>query len=190
MLLQREDKGIDMIWYALRETVNGVESMACKRRRHDPLVVRLVQCLVYRRVVEASVDPVDEHIRKGNEQGELEEVVPQSGAVGSGVIHFGVAANFEEETGGGKGGNARHRLHGLLNLKAYLVFDVFGVLEGGFVKDKHVRQACDNKIQYDSEDPKRRSMLALSSRFPYSPGCILWVKAAYQVIRNKENVCL
>jgi len=40
--LHGEEKGKDVVWNALREAIEGVEGVACKRRRHNPLVVRLV----------------------------------------------------------------------------------------------------------------------------------------------------
>lgn len=40
--LQREDEWEDMIRYALRESVYGMECMARIRRRHNPPVMRLV----------------------------------------------------------------------------------------------------------------------------------------------------
>ena len=52
-----------------------MESMRRKRCRHNPLVVWLVQTLVYGRVVQATVNPVDAEIRERDEQRELNEAV-------------------------------------------------------------------------------------------------------------------
>jgi hypothetical protein len=45
-LLEWEDEGKQMVRQALRISVKRVESVRCVRRRHDPLVVRLVEVLV------------------------------------------------------------------------------------------------------------------------------------------------
>lgn len=45
-LLQWEDKWKDVVWKALHETVDGIESDRCVRSGHDPFVVRLVQMLI------------------------------------------------------------------------------------------------------------------------------------------------
>ena len=49
--------------------------MACKWRRHDPLVMRFMQLLVDQRVVQAPVDPIDAEVGEEDEQGKLEEVI-------------------------------------------------------------------------------------------------------------------
>lgn len=66
-LLQRENKGEDMVRHTLRPAIQWVESMACVRCRHDPFVMWLMQSLVHQRMVQPSVNPVDEEIRKQNE---------------------------------------------------------------------------------------------------------------------------
>lgn len=53
-----------------------MESVRGERRGHDPLVVRLVQLLVEHRVVQGTVDPVDEEVGEADEEGELEKQVP------------------------------------------------------------------------------------------------------------------
>ena len=50
-LLKRKNKGENMVRRALGESVQWVESMASKWCRHDPFMMRLVQCLVCHRVV-------------------------------------------------------------------------------------------------------------------------------------------
>lgn len=70
-LLKWKDKREKMIRYALRESINWVESMGGKRSWHDPLVVWLVEVLVYQRMMQSSVDPVDEVVGKRNEEREL-----------------------------------------------------------------------------------------------------------------------
>ena len=55
-LLQRKKIRVDVIGYALRETVYWVKGMACIRSGHDPFVMRFVQDLVQFWVVQTPVD--------------------------------------------------------------------------------------------------------------------------------------
>ena len=98
-LLQREDEGEHVVGDALRKPVDGVESVAGVGRRHDPLVVRLVQVLVDGRVVKTAVDPVDAEIGEHDEERELEEVVPPAGPLGRRVVQERVAAHFGDQEG-------------------------------------------------------------------------------------------
>ena len=45
--------------------------MARIRRRHDPLVVRLMKDLVHPRTMQTPVDPIYEEIREGDEEWNL-----------------------------------------------------------------------------------------------------------------------
>ena len=65
-----------MVRKALSETIQGMESVGSKWSWRNPLVVRLVQALVYQWVVQVSVNPVDAVVREADEQGILKEVVP------------------------------------------------------------------------------------------------------------------
>ena len=75
-----------MIRHTLRETVHGVEGVTRKRRRHDPLVMGLMQRPVYLRMVQSPMDPVDEQIREADKEGKLQEVVQSKRCVGGGVV--------------------------------------------------------------------------------------------------------
>lgn len=75
-----------MVRQALGETVHGVEGVARKRRRHDPLVMRLVQRLVYLRMVQTPVDPVDEEIREADKEGELQKIVESKRCIGGCIV--------------------------------------------------------------------------------------------------------
>lgn len=75
-LLQREEEGEDVVRQRLSVAVERVESVRGEWRRHDPLVVRLVQLLVNHGVVQAAVNPVDEEVGEADEEGELEKQVP------------------------------------------------------------------------------------------------------------------
>lgn len=71
--------------------------MRCEGARHDPLVVRLVQGLVNRRVVQATVDPVDAEIGERDEQRELNEAVAPERLIRERVIEFCVTTDFRDQ---------------------------------------------------------------------------------------------
>jgi len=101
-LVKREEEGEDVVRYALREAVQRVKCVAGERSGHNPFVVRLVQAFVDHLVMQTAVDPVDKAVGEGDEEGELQDVVPEARTVSGGVVHFGVAADFEEEGGNSK----------------------------------------------------------------------------------------
>jgi len=103
--------------------------------------------LVYALVVESAVDPVDEAIGEGDEEGELHNVVPQPWPVGGGIVHFAVAADFEEEGGHGEQSHERHGVAGGFDLEEDLAFEVFGVFEVCFVEDEVVGECCEDKVE-------------------------------------------
>lgn len=57
--MQGEDEREEVVWQALRVAIEWVEGDARVGRWHDPFVVGFVQVLVYERVVQAAMDPVD-----------------------------------------------------------------------------------------------------------------------------------
>ena len=69
--------------------------MACIRRGHNPLVVRLMKALVNERVVEVAMDPVDAEVGKEQEDRELSDCVPQSWTLIDGIVKLAVATNFK-----------------------------------------------------------------------------------------------
>ena len=152
-LLQREDEWEDVVWETLGPAVDGMEGMRGVRRRHDPLVVRLVQAFVDQGMMQATVDPVDEEIGEHEEERELENVVKREGRIVQRVVHLSVAHDFHEEEGRSEGGQSGHRLHGLLNLHAHLVLEVLRVVEGGFVEDIVVGESGEAEVDEEAEDP-------------------------------------
>lgn len=80
-LLKWKDEWKQMIRYTLREPVHRVERMACIRRGHDPFVMGLVQGLIYPRMVQSSVDPVNAQVSEADEQRKLEVVVEREGGI-------------------------------------------------------------------------------------------------------------
>lgn len=75
-LLKWEHEWEKVVRHALAVSVERVESVRGVWCRHDPLVVRLVESLVDKRVVQATMDPVDAEVGKHQEQRELNIVVP------------------------------------------------------------------------------------------------------------------
>ena len=69
--LQREQEREDVIGQGLSPAVQWVEGVRGVRRWHNPFVVRLVKGFVQTRVVETTVDPVDEEVGEEDEEGEL-----------------------------------------------------------------------------------------------------------------------
>ena len=64
-----------MVGNTLRETVQWMEGVTCEWGRHDPLVMRLVQRLVDSRVMQAPMNPVNEHIGERNKERELQDII-------------------------------------------------------------------------------------------------------------------
>lgn len=137
-LLEWEQEWEQVIRYRLQETINRMESMRCERRRHDPLVMRLVKCLVHRWVVESTVDEIDEHIGEQQEEWELDNVVqPERRLVGV-VVQLSVTANVEPEAGCRQRCHADHAGHGLLDFQLDLILEKFRMLESTLVEHEPV----------------------------------------------------
>ena len=105
-----------MIWYALGEAVEWVECVARVRRRHDPPVMRFVQCFVHSWMMQCPMDPIDEEICEHDEEGELKSVVQGEGSFGWGVVELCVSAHFSEEEHDGENGHDGKRGQSLLDL--------------------------------------------------------------------------
>lgn len=71
--------------------------MARKGRGYDPLVVRLVQHLVDERVMETTVDSVDEEVGEGNEERELEDITLEARVPIGGVLQHAISADLGDE---------------------------------------------------------------------------------------------
>ena len=95
--LERKDERENMVWYTLRPSIKRVESVRSIRARHDPLMMRLVQSAVNARVVQASVNPVDEEIGETDEEWELQNTVIWEWFFGDGIVEFSVSADFQDE---------------------------------------------------------------------------------------------
>lgn len=135
-----------MIRCGLRKTIERVESMACKRRRHDPFVVRLVKPFVDEWVVQVSMNPVNAKVGKDKEKRKLENVVPETGPLVGRVVELAVAADFNEEDGRGANCHKRHRLVRLDDFKPDLAFDESGMVHSALVKDDIVGECRKDKV--------------------------------------------
>ena len=147
-----------MVGQGLGEAVERVEGVAGKRRRHDPLVVRLVDVLVDERVVQASVDPVDAEVGEEQEERELQVRVPPAGAVLDPIVQLRVAAHLGHE---GRHHEDRHDgdgRHGLADLLPDLVPQEARMRQVDLVVHDHVRQRRAQEVDEQTEDPARRSV--------------------------------
>ncbi len=145
-LLKWEDEWENVVWHALCEAINWVESVACVWCWHDPLVVWLVESLVYPRVVQSTVDPVDQEVGEEDEDGELEVVVEVEWCFGGCIVEFAVASDFSGKEWARHDGHDGHCYHCLLHLEANLVLEVFRVLECVLVEDEEIGERSANKI--------------------------------------------
>ena len=142
-----------MIRHTLRESIQWMKSVARVRRRHDPLVMRFVQRLVYQRMVQSAVDPVDEEIGEANEERELEDVVEREGRIRGAIVEFGKSAHFTEKQGRGEDGHYGEGDEGLFDLEPDLVAQVFGVCEGCVVEDEDVGKGRAEEVDDGAEKP-------------------------------------
>ena len=101
-LLQWEQIGENVVRHTLCKAIERVKGVACVRGWHDPFVVRFMQRLVNERVVQSTVDPVDEKVREAKEEGELDNIIQRKWSVGGAVVKFRQTADFTEEKGGGE----------------------------------------------------------------------------------------
>lgn len=155
-LLQREEKGKDMVRQRLREAIERVEGMASVGRRHDPLVMRLVKVLVDEWVVQIAMNPVDAEVGEDEEDGELGEVVPKSRAFIGRIVELAVSADFEAHQRGCAERHERHGLVGLNDLEPDLVLDELGVVQGTLVEDEDVRERRKEEVDEESENPDNK----------------------------------
>ena len=60
--MQWKDKGVYMVRQTLKEAVHRVKSMTCKRRGDLPNMMWFMYALVDQSVVQAPMNPVDQHV--------------------------------------------------------------------------------------------------------------------------------
>lgn len=146
--LQREDEREDVVRHALGEPVHRMKRVACERRGHDPFVMRLVKPLVHGRVVQGSMDPVYEEVRKGDEEGELEEIVQGERGAGRSFVELREPTNFGDKERNREHSHAWKRSEGLLDFLGDLVFKVFGMGEGRVVEYEQIGHRGAQEIDH------------------------------------------
>lgn len=161
-LLQRKEEGKDVVRHALGPAVKRVKGVGSEGRGHNPLVVWLVESAVNARVVQSSVNPVDEEVGEKDEDGELEDAVVGEGLLGDGVVELGVAADLEDEEGCSQKSHWGHSRHGLLDFQGNLALQELGVVEGGFIPDEDVGSSRDDEIYEKAEYPNSIAMSMVS----------------------------
>ena len=80
-LLERQNEGENVIRQALGESIQRMKSVARKRSRHDPFMMRFVQLFVDEGMVQAPVDPIDAQIGKAYEERKLNIVVERERSI-------------------------------------------------------------------------------------------------------------
>ena len=142
-----------MVRYRLSKAVERVEGVRGVWSRHNPLVMWLMERLIKARVVQASVDQIDEEVGEEDEDRKLEVVVEVKGRLGRHVVQFGVASHFGCEAGSGQDRHARHGSHCLLDLHPDLVLEIFRMFECVMVENKIVRGSREEEVEHQPEDP-------------------------------------
>ena len=145
--LERKDEWEDVVRHALREAIHRVEGMACIRRRHYPFMMWLMQRLVYPRMMQSPVNPVDTEIGEADEKGNLQVIVEGERSIRGRVVQLPIASNFREETGSGEDGEEGLGDHGLADLELDLVFEIFGMGERGVVEDEDVGKGGADEVE-------------------------------------------
>ena len=135
-------------------------------RRHDPLVVRLVQALVQERMVKASMDPIYAEICEHQEDRKLDPVPSTSEPaekwvreawISRSVVDEAVTADFGDEEGHCEDGHDRYALACLPYLERHLILEVLRVLEGFLVEYEHVGESRAGEVDYEAEEPGSQS---------------------------------
>lgn len=152
-LLQGEDEREDVVWDTLGPAIQGMESVGRIWTRHDPFVMWLVQGLVHQRMVQTTVDPVDEEVGEANEQGELENAIVREGFVGYTVIQLCVTSNLSDKEWGSQQRHRGHSTHRLLDFQRDLVFQELGMTESCLVPNEDVRQSRNHEVNEKTENP-------------------------------------
>lgn len=151
--LERKHEREDVVRNALRPAVDRMEGMRGIGSGHDPFVVWFVESLVDKGMVQPPVNPVNEEVGKGDEEGELQNAVVWEGLVSDRVIEFGISSDLGHEKRHGQQGHDGQRSHCLGDLKANLILEVFGVLKCGLIEDDNVRQGCTDEVNEETKNP-------------------------------------
>ena len=77
----------------LRIPIQRMKSMTRKRCRNNPLMMRLMQRLIHKWMMQSTMNPINQAIRKDQKQRELKHHIPPSIFLGI-EIKFAVSADF------------------------------------------------------------------------------------------------
>lgn len=105
---------------------------------HDPLVVRLVQRLIYALVVQTPMNPINAEVGETDKKWKLQPVVPRSWTLLRCIVELRVAAHFSQEPRRRKDGHDGKRNVCLLHLELDLVLEVSRMGERCLVEDEEV----------------------------------------------------
>ena len=152
--LQREDEWEEVVWQALEESIDRVESHGRIGRWHDPLVVCFMHRFVDQGMVQTTVDSIYAEIGEKQEKRELEPIVPTSWSVCKGIVELGVALHFGEEERGCEESNEGHGANGLTDFHSDLVLEEFRVFEGCLVEYKDIGEGGDDEVNCCAGDPR------------------------------------
>ena len=89
-----------MIRHTLREPIKRMKGMARIRSRHDPFVMRFMQGPIDQRMVQSTMDPIDEEVREADEEWELKNVVQGERSIRRAIVKFCQTTDFAQEEGG------------------------------------------------------------------------------------------
>ena len=143
-----------MVRETLSETVERVKGVTGEGSRHDPLVVRLVEGSIDPRMVQTAMNPIDGEIGEGQEERELQDVVPSSRTVFGEIVELRMTPDFCEKERHGAKRHDRHCLVRLQHLEPYLVFQISGVLECVLVENKKVGERGEDEVDKNTKKPE------------------------------------
>lgn len=97
-LVQGEDERVYVVWQTLKEAVHGVKGMACEGSSDLPDVMRLMDVLIHKPVMKASVDPVDQHVSEEEEgQHTDDKLIPATGEASDVIVQLAIPAQLQQE---------------------------------------------------------------------------------------------
>ena len=83
-----------MIRHTLREPIKWMKGMARVWSRHDPFMMRFMQRLIDQRMVQSTMDPINEEVREEDEKRELKNVVQRERSIRRVIVEFRQTADL------------------------------------------------------------------------------------------------
>lgn len=100
-----------MVRQTLKEAVHRVKSMTCKRRGDLPDMMRFMYVLVDQSMVQAPMNPVDQHVREKEEGDDAhDEMNPATWKVSYVIVEFAVTSELQQEQRDRGNADPRQRL--------------------------------------------------------------------------------